>query len=135
MSVGPVQPGSAGIERPTPVKKVPAATHPVQASPAKSPKVETPKPQNSSLPSSSLFPEHEVTVQGDTPEDNILIYKILDKQSGSLVLQVPSAEVLNDVHQTQELLQRIISRSKAATPVASSEPAVKGEEKNNGNKL
>jgi hypothetical protein len=135
MSVGPVQPGSAGIEPPTPVKKVPAAVSPVKAIPAKNPKVEIAKTQNSSLPSSSLFPEHEVTVQGDTAEDNILIYRVLDKQSGSLVLQVPSAEVLNDVHQTQELLQRIISRGKAATPDASSAPAVKGEEKNNGNKL
>jgi hypothetical protein len=133
MSVGPVQPGSAEIQASTPEKKVPATVHPVKANPAKSPKVEIAKPQNSSLP--PLFPEHEVTVQGDTPEDNILIYKVLDKQSGALVLQVPSAEVLNDVHQTQELLQRIISRSKATTPAAPAAPAVKGEEKNNGSKL
>jgi hypothetical protein len=133
MSVGPVQPASAGFERPTPEKKVRAAVHPAGAELGKSPKVEIASRQNSPIP--LLFPEHEVTVQRDTPEGHILIYRILDKQSGALVLQVPSAEVLNDVHQTQELLQRIAARGRAATSAAASAPAVKGEEKNNGSKL
>jgi hypothetical protein len=133
MSVGPVQPGSAGIESPTPEKKAHPVTHPTSANPGKSAKVEIASTQNSPIP--PLFPEHEVKVQEDTPEDHILIYQVLDKQSGAFVLQVPSAEVLNDVHRSQELLQRIVSRAKALAPVATSAPAAKGEEKNNGSKL
>jgi hypothetical protein len=129
MSIGPVKSGSAGIEPPTPEKKVRAAVHPAKADLEKSSKVEIASRQKSPIP--PLFPEHEVTVQRDTPEDHILIYRVLDKQSGALVLQVPSAEVLNDVHKTQELLQRIAARGNASAAAS----AVKGEEKNNGSKL
>ena len=133
MGVGPVQPGSAGIERPTPEKKVRAAVHPATTEPGKTPKAEIASTQNS--PSQILFPEHEVKVQEDTPADHILIYQVLDKETGALVLQVPSSEVLNDVHRSQELLQRIVARGKASASDAAAAPAVKGEEKINGSKL
>ena len=133
MGVGPVQPGSAGTDRPTPEKKVRAAVHPTSADSGKSPKVEIARTQGS--PIQILFPEHEVKVQEDTPPDHILIYQVLDKQTGALVLQVPSTEVLNDVHQSRELLQQIVARGKAWASDAASALAVKEEEKINGSKL
>jgi hypothetical protein len=134
MSVSPVPPGTPGIERPTPEKKVRDAVRPATPQPAKNPKVEIASQANNLVP--PLFPpEHEVTLRGDTPEDHILVYRVLDKRSGALVLQVPSAEVLNDVHRTQEFLQQIAARGKAlATDAAASAPVVKKEDKN-GSKL
>ncbi len=135
MSVGPVQPGSAGIERPTLEKKthaeVPVAG--TESDPGKSAKAEIGSAQNST--NQILFPEHEVKVQEDTPEDHILVYQVLDKQTGALVLQVPSSEVLNDVHRSQELLQRIDLRGKTPASGAAPAPAGKGEENPNGSKL
>jgi hypothetical protein len=95
--------------------------------------VEIARTQNTPAP--FLIPEHEVKVQVDTPADDILIYQVLDKQSGSLVLQVPSAEVLSGIHQSQELLQRIASRGRAATADPASAVVVNREGKNNGSKL
>jgi hypothetical protein len=131
MNVGPVQVSSAGIGRQTPEKKLHAAPPPGSAGSGNGPKAEVAGTQNNPAP--FLIPEHEVKVQWDTPADHIMVYQVLDKQSGALVLQVPSAEVLSGMHQTQELLQRIASRGKA--PVLASAPVVKEEEKNNGNKL
>jgi hypothetical protein len=64
-----------------------------------------------------------------------MIYQILDKKSGALVLQVPSAEQLRGVHETQELLRRIAARGKVSTSDEASAPVVKGEGNNNGSKL
>jgi hypothetical protein len=96
-------------------------------------KAEIARTQNSPAP--SLIPEHEVKVQWDTPEDHIMVYQVVDKQSGALVLQVPSAEVLSGMHQSQELLQRIASRRKASASDAALAAVVKGEGNNNGSKL
>jgi hypothetical protein len=65
-------------------------------------------------------------VQLDMPQDSIIVYKVLDKESGTLVLQIPSAEQLRGIHQTQELLQRIAARGKASTSDEVSAPVVKG---------
>lgn len=128
MNVGPVQTSSAGIERQTPEKKLPPALPKPSAVSANGPKPEIVQTQNSPAP--LLIPEHEVKVQWDTPADHIMVYQVLDKQSGALVLQVPSAEVLSGMHQTQELLQRIASRGASASATT-----VKEGEKNHGNKL
>ena len=64
------------------------------------------------LPLQPLIPEYEVKVQLDMPEDSIIVYKVLEKESGAVVLQIPSAEQLRGIHQTQELLQRIAARGK-----------------------
>jgi hypothetical protein len=133
MNVGPAQNSSPGVDRQTPEKKAPAAPSNSIAVSENGPKVETAKTQNSPVP--SLIPEHEVKVQWDTPADQIMVYRVLDKQSGDLVLQVPSAEVLSGMHQTQELLQRIAARGKIPAANASSDGTVKAEEKNHGNKL
>jgi hypothetical protein len=69
----------------------------------------------------------------NTPEDDIVVYQVLDKQSGALVLQVPSS--FRGILQTQELLQQIAARGKAPPPDAVPPPVVKEERKNNGNKL
>ena len=81
------------------------------------------------VPASLLIPEHAVKVQLDTPEDDIILYQVLDKQSGALVLQGPSAEQLRGIHQTQELLQQIAARGKAPPSDAVPAPIVKEGEK------
>ena len=61
------------------------------------------------------FPEDEVTVQFDKPmNDDILIYQFLDKQSGSLILQVPSSQVLGVAHEIQNELQQQASEERVA---------------------
>ncbi len=133
MNVDPVQTSSAGIERQTLEKKQRVASSARRAASGNGPKVETAKTQNRPAPFS--IPEHDVKVQWDPPGDHIMIYQVLDKQSGDLVLQVPSAEVLSCIHQTQELLQRIAARGKASTSDTAPALVVKEEGKHNGNKL
>jgi len=133
MNVDPVKTSSPGIERQTPENKVHVAPPPLSAASGSAPKAEIARTQNDPAP--LLIPEHEVKVQLDTPEDDIVVYQVLDKQSEALVLQVPSAEQLRGIHQTQELLQQIASRGKAPPSNEASAPVVRGEGKNNGNKL
>jgi len=133
MNVDPVPTDAAGIERQTP-EKTPQVVPPSRTAVSENvPKAEIAKTQN--IPSPSLFPEHEVKVQLDTQGDDIVVYRVLDKQSGDLVLQLPSAEQLRGIHQSQELLQRIASRGKILTSAVASAPVVKGEGTNHGSKL
>jgi len=111
MNVDPVQASSAGIERQTPEKKVPVAPSPLSAASGDAPKTEITETQDAPTP--SVIPEHEVKLQLDTSSD-MVIYQILDKQSGALVLQVPSAQQIRNIQQTQEPLQRIAARSKTS---------------------
>jgi hypothetical protein len=123
MNVDPVPTSAAGIERQTPVKTLPVVPQRTAVSESV-PKAEIAQAQN--IPSPSLFPEHEVKVQLDTLGDDVVVYRVLDKQSGDLVLQVPSAEQLRGIHQSQELLQRIASRGKISTSSVASAPVAKG---------
>ena len=115
MSVDPVHGSSPAIERPTPEPKqhaVPAsrvADSGTNAAASNHP-AEIAKP--ASLPAPLLIPEHEVKVILDTRVNNTLVYQVLDKQSGDVVLQVPPAEQLRAMHESQELLQRIAARGK-----------------------
>jgi len=137
MSVGPVRPGSVGPEPPSPDKKVPLPANSASAVAEKTANVETASAQNS--PIVPLFPEHEVKVQDDSSTDNVLVYRTVDKKSGDLVVQVPSAEVLKELQENQELVKQLASREKAATraaaPVAAPGADLKGEGKINGSKL
>jgi hypothetical protein len=133
MSVNPVPNSTAGIERQTPERKLQAVPIPRSAVSGSSPKAEIAKAQN--IPAPSLFPEHEVQVQLDTLGADVVVYRVLDKQSGDLVLQVPSAEELRGIHQSQELLQRIAARGKFSPSDTPSAPVVKGEGNNHGSKL
>jgi hypothetical protein len=132
MSVDPVQATSAGVERQTPEIKVHAAPPPLSAASGNAPKAETATTQSGAA--TLLIPEHEFKVQLDSATDNIMVYQVLDTKSGALVFQVPSAEVLSGIHQSQELLQQIASRGNAATDEATA-ASVKGEGKNHGSKL
>ncbi|HEY1802294.1 MAG TPA: hypothetical protein VGG46_15315 [Terriglobales bacterium] len=93
------QPSSASTastgKTPSPVaEKTP--TEQVQSTPV--------SPQTAPLPQ---FPEDEVQVQFDkTMNDNILIYQFLDKQSGDVVMQLPSTQVLSIVHEIQAELKK-----------------------------
>ncbi len=133
MSVNLVPSSAAGIERQTPERKLHAVPTPRSADSGNSSKVEVARTQNTPAP--SLFPEHEVKVQLDTLGSDVVVYRVLDKESGDLVLQVPSAEQLRGIHQSQELLQQIAARGKSSTSDVASAPVVKGGGNNNGNKL
>lgn len=133
MNIDPVHGSSAGIERQTPDNKLHLVLLPRSADSGNSPKTEIARPENSPIP--SLIPEHEVKVQLDTPSDDILVYQVLDKKSGDLVLQVPSAEVLSGIHRSQELLLQIASRGKVLISDSASAAVLKGEGQNNGSKL
>ena len=138
MSVDPVHAGTAWIERPTPENKQRAVPTPRSAdsgteSLGTNSRVEIAKPKN--VPAPLAIPEHEVKVILDSPENNSLVYQVLDKTSGDVVLQVPSAEQLRGFHDTQELLQRIAARGKTAAADETSAPVAKGEGKQDGNKL
>jgi len=111
MNVDPVQASSAGIERQTPEKKVPVAPSPLGAASGDVPKTEITETRYAPAP--SVIPEHEVKLQLDTSSDTV-VYQLLDKQSGALVLQVPSAQQIRNIQQTQELLQRIAARGKVS---------------------
>jgi len=126
MNLDPVPNSAAGIERPTPEKQH-AAPSPRVAVSESVPKTEISKMQNSPVP--SLFPEHEVKVQLDTSANDVIVYQVLDKQSGNLVLQVPSAAQIRGIQQAQELLQQIAARGVGATSDAASAAMVKGEGK------
>ncbi len=122
MNVDPVQTPLSGIERPTPEKKVRAAPPQQSATSETVPKVEVARIENDPVP--PVFPEHEVKVQLLTSANDMIVYQVLDKQSGVLVLQVPSAEQVRSIQQAQELLQRIASRSIGAASAS----VAKGEE-------
>jgi len=133
MNVDPVHASSTGNERPTPEKKLQSVPTPRTANSGNNSRAEIAKPRN--IPAPLTIPEHEVKVILDTPDNNTMVYQVLDKESGALVLQVPSAEQLRAMHQTQELLQQVAARGKAAISDAPSVPVAKEEGSNNGNKL
>lgn len=133
MSIDPVPASSTGIALETPEKKVHAAPPPQTAISGNAPPTEITATQTVAV--QLLFPEHEVKVQLDTSADDAIVYQVLDKRSGALVLQVPSAEQLRGIQQSQELLQRIASRGKVLPPEAASAPVATGEENSYGNKL
>jgi hypothetical protein len=122
MNVDPVQAFSAGIERQTPEKKAYIAPAQQRSASGNAPKAEVAKTENESTP--PLIPEHEVKVQLDTSANDVMVYQVLNKKSGSLVLQVPSAEEIRHIQETQELLRRAERRTSGAT----APPVVKGEE-------
>jgi hypothetical protein len=93
-------------------------------------KAEVAKPKN--VPAPLLIPEHEVKVILDAPLHNTLVYQVLDKQSRDVVLQLPSAEHLRGIHESQELLQRIAARGRVPSSDDATATAVKGEENKNG---
>lgn len=133
MSIDPVQGIKPGIELKTPEKRVQAAPSPPSAASGNTPKMEIADKQIAPL--QPLIPEHEVQLQLDTTAGDVIVYRVLDKQSGSLVLQVPSPEQLRGMEQTQELLQEIGARADVSTSGQASAAVVKGEENNNGSKL
>lgn len=133
MSIDPVPASSTGIELQNPEKKVHAASPPQSAISENAPPGRNGAVQTDSL--ELLFPEHEVKVQLVTSANDAIVYQVFDKQSGALVLQVPSAAHIRGIQQSQELLQRIASRGRVPPSEAAPLPIAKGEANNNGNKL
>ena len=82
-------------------------------------------------PIQSIEDQVEVRVQYDKQMDMTMIYQFLDKQSGSLVLQVPSQQVLSVAHAIDTQLQQDISKQTQSDPTS----AVSEAEKANGNQL
>lgn len=48
----------------------------------------------------------------DTQASAIVVYQVFNKESGSLVMQIPSVAQLRGIHQSQELLHQIALRGK-----------------------
>jgi hypothetical protein len=102
MNVGPAQLFSAAIDVREPARPVRPAQPPrpnAEAEPVKA----APKPEAS--PPVPSFAGDEVKVQRDT-STHVMIYQFVNQQSGSLVLQVPSKEVLDLTRGIQESLQK-----------------------------
>jgi hypothetical protein len=138
MTIDPIHASTAGIERPTPEKKLHAVPIPRSAdsgntSLSNGSKVEIAKP--SATPAPLLIPEHEVKVILDTRGAATLVYQVLDKESGDVVLQVPTAEHLRGIHETQELLQQINARGRNPSVDEAAATAAIVEENKNGNKF
>jgi hypothetical protein len=70
-------------------------------------------------------------VQLDTSAGDMVIYQVLDKNSGSLILQMPGAEAVRNIRDTPELLRAVERR----VPGAAAPPVAKERSKNNGHKL
>jgi hypothetical protein len=67
-------------------------------------------------PSVPAVPADEVRVQWDTPmADYIEVYQFVDQQSGSLVLQIPNAQMLSLIHQIRAMLQSTEQQAAAAS--------------------
>jgi hypothetical protein len=107
MNVDPVHAVSAGIDRQTPERKVHVAPSPPDGASEANATPEIAQAQGPPVP--PVIPEHEVKVQLDTSSDAV-VYQVLDKQSGALVLQVPSPQEIRNIQRTLELLQRIAAR-------------------------
>ncbi len=138
MTIDPIHASTAGIERPTPERKlhavpIPRSADSGNASLANSSRVEIAKP--SATPAPLLIPEHEVKVILDTRGAATLVYQVLDKESGDVVLQVPTAEHLRGIHESQELLQRINARGKTPSVEETAAATAKPEENKDGNKF
>lgn len=127
MSINPV-PGLGSItnaqsaEASTTPRQEPVFTRPgeetAQPVPGSSPKQEAQIPQNVS--ESQQLPQDEVQVQRD-PETTEIVIKYLDR-SGSVILQVPSSQVLGVAHAIeQDLAQEAKVRASASAPHADSE--------------
>lgn len=77
--------------------------------------------------SAEPFPEDEVRVQWDKELKNEVIYQVLDKQWGNVVLQMPSEQVLGVAHEIQASLHAEVSKEESA-PAASSAEGKKNEQ-------
>ena len=132
MSVDPVHSSSPVTERPSPEKKQ-AALAPRSNDSGNHGSAAITRPKN--VPAPLAIPEHEVKVILDTTDNNTLVYQVLDKGSGDVVIQVPPADQLRGIHESQELLQRIAARGKSSSADEVSAPLTRVEGNDNGNKL
>jgi hypothetical protein len=104
MTIGPVGSSPPFPEPPSPETQVRSDQARPRSRTESVPAQENAKPKNTTpVPA---IPEDEVKVQWDTPmSDYIVIYQFLNQQSGSLILQEPSEQMLSVIHQIQELLR------------------------------
>lgn len=101
MNVGPAQFSSAAIDLHESAKQV-RAPQPQHPSLKNEPVKAVPKPKNS--PPVPSLGQDEVKVKWDTSA-HLMVYQFVNQQSGALVLQVPSREVLNLTRGIHESLQ------------------------------
>jgi uncharacterized FlaG/YvyC family protein len=105
MSIGPVQNIGSVTEAPSAKANPPAERSQTTAN-QQEPAGKTSQPETGTLPkqkaagvknlpSPAELPQDEVQVQRDSQNRDEVVIKYLDKTTGDLILQVPSAEVLN----------------------------------------
>jgi uncharacterized FlaG/YvyC family protein len=105
MSIGPVQNLGSVSQEPSAKANPPAERSPTSAN-QQEPAERTAQPETGTLPkqkeagvknlpSPAELPQDEVQVQRDSQNRDEVVIKYLDKTTGDLILQVPSAEVLS----------------------------------------
>ncbi len=105
MSIGPVQ-NIGSISQEPSVKANPPAERSQTSANQQEPAEKTAQPETGTLPkqkeagvknlpSLAELPQDEVQVQRDSQNRDEVVIKYLDKTTGDLILQVPSAEVLS----------------------------------------
>ena len=104
MNLHPVQAMPARFARHAPENKAYIAPAQQRSALGNAPKTEFTKAENDSAPPRN--PEREVKVQLDTAVDHTLVYQVLDKQAGSLVMQAPSAEEIRNIQESMNCCDR-----------------------------
>ncbi len=116
MSIDPVQFGpTEPVERSLPAKTT------AQGSPTlRSPSVGIgSKPETwitQSAPEPDFIPSEEVKLQRDLPTGE-QVYQFIDRRSGVLILQIPSEQMLNFIHEVQQEWQQLTSKPVGAGSV------------------
>jgi uncharacterized FlaG/YvyC family protein len=135
MSIGPVQNLGPVSEEPSAKASPPAERSQTSASPQE-PARKTAQPEKGTLPkqkeagvknppSPAELPQDEVQVQRDSQNRDEVVIKYLDKTTGDLILQVPSAEVLSVA---RGIYQEFGQRAKVQESASTATVADKGEE-------
>jgi hypothetical protein len=135
MSIGPVQNIGSISEEPSVKANPPAERSQTPTSEREAagkvapPETGTPPKQDlpgvKNVPSPPELPQDEVQVQRDSQNRDEVVIKYLDKASGDLILQIPSAEVLSVAH---GIYQEFGQQAKVQESAGTATVADKGEE-------
>jgi hypothetical protein len=110
MSIGQIQFDPVWpTDQPAPYQaKAPASQVPPGSSLGNGPEAETGATQSVAEP--DLAPTEEVEMQRDPPTGEP-VYQFIDRRSGSLILQIPSEQMLNFIREVQQQWQQLTSKS------------------------
>jgi len=78
---------------------------PEPQTPAKNTRASAPAPVRSAEPTPNLPQPRQYQVNASFGQANLIIYRILDKQTGDLIQQIPPEQLLRIARSIQELLK------------------------------